>query len=280
MRYIKLLHLDLKRTMRENIENLLYPLVLGALFGAEMWRALCCIQESGVHQTIALGDMILYAYGGMEEYLPIPGNSFEFPTIWFLVLGLSAFSVLNWPVRDLEGTGQFVMVQTNKKSRWWLSKCAWNVCATLSFHMILFLIFCMLCVTRGYALSLDFHMEFHRFLFGLPPEYIDERGTELSLLAYFVPILFSIALNMLQMAMSLFLKPIYSYILVLSILLSSAYLLRPYMIGNYGMILRQDWLISNGVSIHTGILILLAIMIGSTLAGLWKIYHLDILKKE
>lgn len=231
---------------------------------------------------LLLGDYLFYLYGGMQEYVPSPTNAFIFPAIWILVFAACAFVVLNYPLKDLNGSGQYVLVKAKSRSLWWLSKCGWNVISTLFYHFLLILTMVFCCIIVNVPVSLEIHVDLIKMMFELPQGMELNEKTVLPCIVLLTPVLFSVALNLFQMQLSFYIKPIYSYMIFLGILLSSAYFMTPYMIGNYAMPVRYHWILGSESDIFykTGIVILAFIAIFSIIAGLVRIHDVDILAKE
>lgn len=97
---------------------------------------------------------------------------------------------------------------------------------------------------------------------------------------FLLPPLVMIAINLFQMALSLFIKPFYSFIVTVAVLLTSSYYLSPFFIGNYVMPLRSDQMVANGVSLTAGIIFSLIIIIVSVVTGGIAFQKRDILKRE
>lgn len=88
------------------------------------------------------------------------------------------------------------------------------------------------------------------------------------------------ALSVMQMAVSLVIKPFFSFCISAGILVLSAYYLNPLLLGNYAMSQRNDLLIDNGVNTKTGIVFSLALLVLSCVVGLFIFRRYDILNKE
>ena len=103
--------------------------------------------------------------------------------------------------------------------------------------------------------------------------------TELSLEILVLPPLVMIAVNLMQMTLSLFVRPIYSYIITGVLLLASTYYQSPFLIGNYAMPIRSSRMVENGVNPIYGVLFSVGIAIISYLVGLLYFKRYDILRK-
>ena len=88
------------------------------------------------------------------------------------------------------------------------------------------------------------------------------------------------AINLLQMTVSLFVKPLISFIITTAILLLSAYYTTPILIGNYSMPLRSDWMLVNGVNFTVGIVFSVVLILVCVMVGGVVFQRRDILKGE
>ena len=95
-----------------------------------------------------------------------------------------------------------------------------------------------------------------------------------------MPFLLVLALGLLQLFMSLLVRPILSYSLSIALLVISAYYVHPCFLGNYAMIARSDKLIETGVNNTVGIYYLLGIIVISIILGWIYFYKFDILSNE
>ncbi len=240
MRYIKTLWFDIKYGIGRNCFLWLSSCILaGAVFLDVFSRinAIRRIPELGLKE-VSFGDILFYAYGGMARYVPSPGKSLEFPIIWITVFITVAFITMNYPTKNLMGIGSQILTRTGGRSRWWHSKCIWNVLLTSIYHMLFILILILFSAIGGIPLNIQIHTELIRYLLELDQsvQFIEHAGITIGMML--LPVFISIALNLLEMVLSLFIKPIFSFLIVSVTLIASAYLYVPWMIGNYAMLLR------------------------------------------
>lgn len=280
MKFIRLLFFDLKNGIWKNRMMFLVPILVGTITFFEATNRITHVSEVRISQEISFGDYFLYLYGGMPQYVPSATNYFEFPVVWMIVIIAILYLVLNYPFKNLAGVGQHILVQAKGRVPWWISKCIWNITSTLLYHAFVVGTILIGCLMRNNSISGQIHKDLIELMFQFSQDIVLRDVKKLTFIVCLSPILFSVSLNMLQMTISLFIKPIYSYILSLSILLSSAYLMKPYMIGNYAMMIRFRWIWEKGLMVETGILVSLVIIMASIVVGMIRIYHLDILPKE
>ena len=280
MKFIKNLIFDMKYGTFKNIKLFLLPIGIATILFVDVFnkfKSLVEIPDLGLSLNLSWGDFLFYTYGGMKEYIPNPDNPFKFPTIWIVVYLFISFILLNYPIKDMNSVGSQVLLRSNSRVNWWLSKCMWNILSTVIYHGIILFVFISLCFVNNIPLINEVDMDLQSMLF----RFSSELGTTTIPIMVIVNILLvSVFTNLLQMVMSLFVKPVFSFLAVAGILLSSSYLLSPFMIGNYGMILRYNWLYEGGVSPKTGILSLIILILITIIIGLVRFKKYDILYKD
>lgn len=280
MRFIKDLAFDFRQGILRSGILLFVPAVTAAVtffdFSAKAQRYL---EDGMIQNPVDYGDYWFYLYGGMCKYVPSPDNPFQFPAVWILVFLVLPFILLNYPFRDMYGVGQQVLVRSGRRSLWWLSKCCWNLCGTILYHLIIQTAGLVLSIAFGLEISNRIHMDFVNLVFNIRDQEVCNPSS-LPIPVWILPVLVSVAINMLQMTASLFIKPIFSFFAVAVLLLASAYLLSPFLIGNYAMAFRYDWMLKAGVSMGAGMRIAAILLFLAVLSGLVRFRLYDILENE
>lgn len=274
MKFIKVLWFDLKNGYFKGVSCYIFPLFIAIIGFFELHRRIAIWGTE-----VALGDYWMYLYGGMKEYIPTTGNPFQFPTMWIAVFLFSSFAVLNYPMKDLQNMGTQILVHVQGRTKWWISKCLWNVLSTVLYHGIILLVLVMLCICFQEPLSFEAHADSIATMFGL---WVSEfrGGGVIPIAVILTPVILSIAINLLQMVLLLFTKPVFSFLVICIMMLSSAYFLSDIMIGNFAMPIRYEWAIENGVSYQKGLLFSFGILFIAFICGIMKFRRYDILNKE
>ncbi len=280
MRFIEDLAFDFRQGILRRGTLLLVPAVIAAVTFFDFYAKARRYLEQGMTQsTVDYGDYWFFLYGGMCEYIPSPDNPFQFPAVWILVFLVLPFVLLNYPFRDMYGVGQQILVCSGRRSLWWLSKCCWNFCGTVLYHLIIQAAGLVLSLVFEVEISNRIHMDFINLVFNIRYQEV-WHPSSLPLAALLLPMLVSAAINMLQMTLSLFIRPMFGFFAVAVLLLASAYLLSPLLIGNYAMAFRYDWMLKMGVSIGAGERIAIIILLLAVLSGLVRFRLYDILESE
>lgn len=280
MRFIKDLVFDIRQGILRSGTLLLVPTVIAAVTFFDFYaKARRYLEQGMIHSTMDYGDYWFYLYGGMCEYIPSPDNPFQFPAVWILVFLVLPFVLLNYPFRDMFGVGQQILVRSGQRSLWWLSKCCWNFCGTVLYQLIIQAAGLVLSLVFEVEISNRIHMDFINLVFNIRYQEV-WNPSSLPVAALLLPMLVSAAINMLQMTLSLFIRPMFGFFAVAVLLLASAYLLSPLLIGNYAMAFRYDWMLKAGVSMGVGMRMAAILLLLAVLSGLVRFRLYDILESE
>lgn len=226
--------------------------------------------------AVGFGDFWLYMFGGIKEYTY--DDAFKFPVIWTVVLLYLFYITLYYPYNDLLGYGQNVLIRSGSRFNWWLSKCLWNAFAVVTFFTLGAASVALFCVFTGGPLSTEISPLMYTEVFEMAADIVYPSYTVGTLIG--MPLLTAVAISQLQMLLSLWLRPIFSFGVTAAILILSAYYLKTFMVGNYAMPIRSVEVIPNGVSPQNGVIILSAIIIACIVIGGIAFKYYDIINKE
>ena len=223
-------------------------------------------------------DYLLAVIGGCGRPETLPGgdSNFTLPVLWGVFVLWVLFTSLYYPFVDLNGIGKQMMPLSGSRGIWWASKCVWAAVNTV----VVYLIICLACFLSGlcfgavpsgsanWYLSRELNMQTNL----LTTDSTWDMGP-----AFLLTALTLMALSLLQLTLSLMLKPLFSYLLVAGYLFAGAYVQSPAFFGNYAMAARSSLLISTGL--EPGLAVLLALWIAalSVIVGYVTIQRKDIL---
>ena len=179
---------------------------------------------------------LTWLFWGMPEYYAAETGRFELPVPWLMLHACLLFLVGFYPAADLTRSGGQAFVRAGKRSYWFLGKAVWVLCTVTAYYCLLtaVLVLCAL-LTGGIACS----GEAMEFLYGIA---VDEMGEgEIFLSWWAEPFLVSAALGLAEMTLSLVLEPAVALFLMLGYLTASVFWTAPGLLGNYAMLLRQDF---------------------------------------
>lgn len=283
MKYIKLLKFDIQNGILKKITLFITPVIISLISCLDLANKITVMNREGFHPSkfqASFSNYIAYLYGGMAEYVPDPNNPFIFPVRWLVVFLLILFLTLNYPYDDMQSFGQQILIRTKGRSLWWLAKCGWNICCTLVYHFIIYLttlIFCL--ATNADVISgIDSNLLNVVFSTNRATQVPGNKVLPFSILL--LPIAMSIGITLLQMVLSLFIKPIFSFLVLSLLMLSSAYFMSPFWIGNYAMLVRYDLMHTRGVHITAGIITSIVLICLAFIVGLIRFRYYDILNRD
>jgi len=274
--FLRLLHNDLKYGTKSNF----IKFVIAFLF-----TVTCCMffykivaikaASEKVKELPGLYDYIVYVLGGMKEYVQTNEKTFDVPVIWATFQLLVGFAVLTYPVKDLEGRGMAILVNSENRRNWWFSKCIWTIIQVLSIYAIIWAgIMASFVVIGDYSFALNQDI------------CVEMVGTSLKstsgliLFAIVLPVISSIMFALVQMSLSLIIGPIFSLTFVFAYQVISSYVMSAFLLGNYSMILRCNLFVKNGVSPNIGIIAELCISAIFVIVGSIYFKKYDVLEKE
>ena len=223
-------------------------------------------------------DCIIYLFRGMEVYVPMPDNPesvFKIPVAYLFTNIFTAYIIGSYSVEDLYSSSN-ILIRIRKKKYWWLSKCIWVVLNVFVIYFIIYLICFILTIANSGSL-LEPTAEINSAVSKVAVEGV---GIGSLLTAVIVlPVVTSIAVSLFQSMLSLILKPIYSYIVIIALIVVSAYFDNIVLIGNYFMLLRNSVVLPGGINSITAIIIVAVIALVSVLISTLRFEKIDFISK-
>lgn len=204
---------------------------------------------------------VLYAmFEGIQPSVPGRGEQFDLPVLLIVFELLMFFIVGNYSRADVFGYGRHVLLAAKSKRTWWLSKCVWVIGNILLYYAL-----------AGALLVSMVFLNNPSIRFGLSSSCLyAQTGRNATMFLgnlVFLPILTSVMIGLLQMLVGFVTKPIFGYASVIALLVISSYSESQWLAGNYLMMLRNRFMVSEGVGFAFGvvyqcILIGLIVLIG------------------
>ena len=227
-----------------------------------------------------MGAWMDYLIGCFKGILPVMSmEDFEFPILWFLIMAGCLFLNLDYPLNDLTDAGQQVIVRCRNKNAWFLSKCLWSLLSTALYIALGTLTALAFAVFSGGKVSLCVTCEVLQNALGIFCEAAPTVGQSL-LITVCLPYLTLAAFNMLQMTLSLMMKPILSFLVCVCLLVVSLFFSCPYLIGNGAMVIRSSILMDGMLEPMPIALTCIGMMALSIAVGLIRFKRMDHLRWE
>lgn len=268
MNWLKLLRHDIRSGLLR-WRYLVTPVIF-CLPCFQSWMQISNVQRGGTWM-----DYLLCCLRGTSYMLEL--SDFEFPILWFLVMGGCLFLSLDYPLNDLTEAGQQVIIRSVNKKTWFFSKCAWNLMSSTVYFLLGMLTALVFALASGGSASLDGTYEVLTQIL-----YTAEVPTvgQAVMVATVLPWLTIAALNMLQMTLTLVMKPIFSFLACVSVLITSMFICSPFMLGNGAMVIRSSILDPIGVEPLASAFMCIVVIATSVIVGMIRFNCMDHLRYE
>ena len=228
--------------------------------------------------TPTLGDVLLYAFGGCEVYIFDLDRPFAIPFQWLLLILLAIYINFDLTEESSAGVNVQLLLRAGDKKQYWLSKI---LCITISTSLY-FMLGVIVTLGCGSALGGVSSLEIDNLILNVMnlSSMVPREATGPAFIPTLLMVWFAIlTITLLQQLISLFIKPIGSFLVMAVFLFLSAYFMKPFFFGNYAMMIRNALLCEGGVDAAEGILILSLVSLASIAGGCGVYDRKDILSK-
>lgn len=232
-------------------------------------------------QPVTTGDYLLALIGGCGKVETVSGGdtTFVMPTMWMVFVLWMMFTSLYYPFVDLNGIGKHIMAISGKRGIWWLSKCVWAAVNTTVTYLLIFAASFLSGLCFGAKPSMESNWYLAREL-NMRVDNLTTTATWDIWPVFLLTGLTLVALVLLQLALSVAVKPLFSYLLLAAYLFAGAYVQSPIFFGNYTMGARSILLVTTGLEPGFGALISIWIIALSVAIGYILFQRKDILGGE
>ena len=228
--------------------------------------------------TPTLGDFLLYAFGGCDLYIFDLDRPFAIPFQWLLLILLAIYINFDLTEESSAGVNVQLLLRAGDKKQYWLSKI---LCITISTSLY-FVLGVIVTLGCGSALGGVSSLEIDNLILNVMnlSSMVPREATGPAFIPTLLMVWFAIlTITLLQQLISLFIKPIGSFLVMAVFLFLSAYFMKPFFFGNYAMMIRNALLCEGGVDTAEGILILSLVSLASIAGGCVVYDRKDILSK-
>lgn len=288
MRFLKLFRYDLRQGLVEKPLKWLIILALSAFF----FFCFCLdIFHTFFHEVdgfgginklgLSFGDVLLTQTGGILPPNAESGiEAFTFPIKWLFLHALILYFTLEYMCNDLTRCGMQVMTRAGNKSRWWLSKCLWNITAVASYYVVFMGVLYVLSAFTGKSMSMKLNeMVFAaHFAESLPAWVASDADMFIALCV--MPCAVGMALNLLQMTISLFVKPMVAFLILCAYLMAGVFYTHPIFLSNYALTVRSQAVGFYALTSSGGLILCATVALVAVAAGCIRIQTMDLIGQE
>lgn len=246
-------------------------------------------------RNLTLGEGMLCLWRGMLPYVPGQGEPFTFPMAWFALLIATAYTVVDYPFRDLGGMGARLIVGCHSRWAWWLAACTWVAVVALTCWLLALIVAAVWTGATGGSWDLSVRPGVAAVLSaGRNAQLTEARellaageGAQAAAMeaipigwALLASTLVLIAILLVQTTVSLLVHPIVGMVATIAVLFFSAYFRFWLLPGEYLMLARTDTLMRAGMHPGVGIALACVLALVAVIAGGIAFNHKDILGRE
>lgn len=212
---------------------------------------------------------MLFCFMGIEpiEIMDTMEKS-QLPILWLISIGGCLFLNLDFMLNDLSNAGQQMIVRSRNRRNWFFSKCIWNVCSCGIYFIIAGIAIGVFVSIKGERLTMTLDPTLFCILYhGVPEVDTLSIGQALAIAVVF-PFLSVVSISLLQMTLCLCIKPIFSFLTSILLLLIAVYWDSPFILGNGAMGIRSNIIVRGGiqpviVATECVVIIFLSVVIGA-----------------
>ena len=225
-------------------------------------------------------DFLFYTFKGMEPIVKLSSlEQVQLPLSWMLIIGGCLFLNLDYLLHDLTSAGQQMLVRCNSRRAWYLSKCFWNTTSCLVYFLIGTGTTLVTALLAGAEIVLTDTptITFDLLMLQNPVTLTSVQAVCIALL---LPLLTLVTINQIQMTLSLYVKPILSFLICISLLVIAVYVSTPFAVGNGAMVIRSGYLSESGIDPGIACMVCVVTYLACVVLGTIRFKHTDILGIE
>lgn len=235
------------------------------------------IQLGNIKEQEGFLNYVVYALSGMEEYHVEEGVRFEIPYIWLTINFYIAYLIGNYIDSDMHGVGLQFLIRTKTKKCWLFGKTIYAMSSVIILYTFMYGIFFSMSLVMGNGIGAS--REIDIYLSGIDIQLFNS-SKYLGVTIWVLPIVTSIVISLMQMMISILIKPICGYIIVAIYIISSAYWKSYFLIGNYSMLLRNEKLCDKGINSYMALGLTVIIGVATLIVGNFILKRKEILEKH
>lgn len=223
-------------------------------------------------------DYWIYFIQGGKAYKFSWYNTFSLPIRWLCIQVFLLISVNNYAFHDLHNWGYQVLARSKSRCRWWFSKILWCVMYVVVYYAVCLGVIALYTALKGIPLRLLPSKEM--MLVFAKTAFCFCGFKRLLCIVIVLPVLLSVFMGLLQMILSMCIKPVTSFLSVLLLIVMSVYWNKPILPGNWGMPYRIAPIKVKGLSAEACLCLLICGILICMAAGYQVFKRQDILEKS
>lgn len=226
----------------------------------------------------SLGDCLLYLFRGelALSFLSAGNQHIQIPVLWILLMIFCLILHTDYFLEDLTSSGQQIVIRSQRRVRWLLSKCTWSVAGGILYYF--YILICAIggCLFTEQALSFSMSEPIAEGILKMSAVQSDQ----VVFTVVIKPLAALVSMNLLQMMLQILVRPIPGFMICFALLLCALYHPALCFPVSGAIALRNICLpmtqTESWVPVFSAVLTSVVCMIIS----LWRFSHMDLLRKE
>ncbi|MCD7811036.1 MAG: hypothetical protein LUG91_04170 [Ruminococcus sp.] len=283
MNVFKIVLCDVKEGIIKNKRNIIIPFLcflqcLYAQINVDFYK-----EYYGISGKTSQLDLLTEIFHGSD---PIgknlnPDIKIVVPYLWLSIFAFAVFISFDYMHNDLTQFGIQILSRTKKRRVWWISKCIWCYSSSLWFYFLFIFFSAVFCIANGYDVFRTGNIETINVIADRSVIYeyigIDHLSALYMLSIICTPLIVICTLNMLQMLLCLFIKPMYGYLIIIGLIIIGILTDAPIAFTRMGMVTFNNNYFNEAYDDFFGLWICIAINIICIIIGTLYFKRYDII---
>lgn len=272
MRFLRLLHLDLKEGFRSFRAWWALAAVVPLALCATLFMT---AGHEEVAARLCFGDYVAHLFLGLRPDAMAASGLTELPLQWLVIMLLPLFLVLGYPVASLGTGGLHALLASRSRILWWLSKAAWTaISVSAAYGLMLAVAFVWTLITGGAGENVA-----HEAAFVVGRQGDRDMRVGMQIASLEVTVLFAfISMALVQMTVSLVANPLIGFVTSALFVFCSGYLSVPWLPGEYAMAARSSLFFAGGREWSAGVLVTSGFAVIAVVLGTICFAHKDLME--
>lgn len=283
MKFFKMLQYDLRQSFLEKPSKWLLVVLLSAFlflrFTVDVYQYFL-LELPGYLQidplSISFADVLLETVGGDFPYRG-GDQQFTVPAAWLFVYMLCFYFTLSYARDDMARGGIQVVTRVRSKTMWWVSKCVWNALTVTCYFALLNGVLFGLTWCTGKNPDFAVNARVFDAYFAYPLPSLERSQLAMCIALCVLPWLAAVAISLVQMTLSLFIRPAFAYVFTGMWLVVGAYYANELILPNYAAGVRSITVGIYGFRPEVGAILSLAFILLSVFVGIVALRKKDML---
>lgn len=269
---------DLKNGIAGEWRMFFLPLIIACIACFSFTSEIKGFERIGqLDREVFFSDVIIFIFKGEPPFDPTDPDKFRFPFLWLINQLSISFIAGKYPFSEIYNNhGAYVLIKGKSRKKWIASKFLWIITVCIIYYTIIFLTIFVYSWLSNYLFDFTLNMADSSVL--LSPTY-DIDAIKL-IRIYLLPLVTSVALSFLQIAVSMVFNSVFGFAFVLGVCGVSIFYESIFAIGNCSLLIRNEIFSQSNISTNKSYLILLIVAIMAFLFGIFYFENCDILQNR